>query len=878
MTTEILEACPPYTITGTGPYAITHPYQSAGELIVTVEEVREGGATAEIALVLDEDFTVDPVEAQDDAQGNLTLTPAIAATYGGERLIVERATIAEQGWEGVTGPREKGLERQMDRTVQALQDLSARLGRAVCIPVGEGILPRIVPGDPGDVLMFGAADEGIVPGPNIEDIAGAALAAEAANDAASAAMTDRVLAAASADEAATLLAMAEEAAAAAETAAAVVTVHGMRATPEMFGAVGDALDGALGLDPSNEDAPPVWPAGFDQFTETTNDTDAIQAWLAHLAATGREGWLPAGKVYMIDKLDVPAGVRIAGSGKFRWSGADVSAGGRENIVIVGPDCLLEHLHWHQWEGLSGCNGVALHAGCRVGFIHTTAGNPIGGGCINAIGSDVHIGFHRSSTWPRPLVFNGDLVGDGSGWSSNVHLGGAYYLDIARGLRLVNITDSFIGTTFQDRRSLFAYDESPGYNNILVSGAKRVTIDDQMLGEAGEHGIRLAGAAIEDVHFGWITAWKTSASPFKTNADSGVKIRNVTVKGLTIVDPFYSTGANAKSSHVIRLSHCEGVDIGPVRVAFRDLVPPANEGVLLAISDCRHVKIGPLSGDTETFCHVLIDDNIDYNGASGPETVFDTYDIEIRGLEINQARSDVPAIRFNGPQGTSAYDIRFPDLYIRQLASPLVGQTGTPMPITGKGVFLQGRTDETGANRITYDTSSGGSASDPVLIDLVNAADPRGRFIGSLAHYSLMDSFMIRSPGAFDPGNALTAGLMLCNEANAAAAGDNGAGLTLCKPGSGRPGAAIYSYQSGADADEVGLRIAVHLSSSASDVLVQAMQIAHSRDVLFERYVEARRLTLSDMILAADDTAAATAGVPVGGLYRNASGSVRIRVS
>lgn len=134
MTTEALTPAPPYVVAGTGPYAIPHPYQSAGDLVVAVRQ--ESGANA--TLVLGEHFTVSPAIALVDG-GDLTLDAGAASAYAGWTLTIVRETTIEQGWTGTQGAREKGLERALDRHTQALQDAAARIARALVLPPASGV-------------------------------------------------------------------------------------------------------------------------------------------------------------------------------------------------------------------------------------------------------------------------------------------------------------------------------------------------------------------------------------------------------------------------------------------------------------------------------------------------------------------------------------------------------------------------------------------------------------------------------------------------------------------------------------------------------------------------------------------------------------------
>lgn len=163
MTVEVFEPTSIYTIQGIGPYAISHPY-TAGAIRVSV--IYDG----EMIELQDLDFTLTPAQAE--IEGDLYLTEGAAAIYGGHQLLIERETLDEQGWRGVLGERERGLEAQLDRIVMAVQELrrQARLSLRSLYPMNP-----IVPQD-GHVLRF--LDNDIVAGPSVEDVENAATYAE----------------------------------------------------------------------------------------------------------------------------------------------------------------------------------------------------------------------------------------------------------------------------------------------------------------------------------------------------------------------------------------------------------------------------------------------------------------------------------------------------------------------------------------------------------------------------------------------------------------------------------------------------------------------------------------------------------------------------
>ena len=146
MSVEAWTITPEYTISGTGPYSITHPY-AVGAIRAYVQL-----STGRLQLNGTE-FSVSP-EASDVA-GNVTLSPTVAATYAGLPLIIDRMTPDEQGWLAVLGEREAGLAAQLDRMVQATQELRARGAGALRVrgelepfDWAEGTVPIIESGKP----------------------------------------------------------------------------------------------------------------------------------------------------------------------------------------------------------------------------------------------------------------------------------------------------------------------------------------------------------------------------------------------------------------------------------------------------------------------------------------------------------------------------------------------------------------------------------------------------------------------------------------------------------------------------------------------------------------------------------------------------------
>lgn len=178
MTTEAWTIAPVYTVAGTGPYAIPHPYAAGAiQAFVTVAGAR--------VLLSSVNYTLTPTAAA--ATGNLFLTPAAAATHAGRPLTIDRRTPDEQGWVGLQGEREKGLEAQLDRLTQSIQEVRRDAGGAVRIRGELRSFDWVI-----GTMPIRTAD-GVISGPTADQIAGAQQAAQdAAASAAQAALYDGI--------------------------------------------------------------------------------------------------------------------------------------------------------------------------------------------------------------------------------------------------------------------------------------------------------------------------------------------------------------------------------------------------------------------------------------------------------------------------------------------------------------------------------------------------------------------------------------------------------------------------------------------------------------------------------------------------------------
>jgi hypothetical protein len=155
MTVEVFTPASTYTVSGVGPYAIGHPYLTSAIVVYVTVNGQEMALSSG-------DVTVTPGSAT--VSGSLFLSPAAATTHAGRVLRIERDTAVEQGWVGVQGEREKGLETQLDRLTYGIQELDAIAARTLRV---RDPIAAFVPVAGRQLLFDGTA---IVPGSSLAEV------------------------------------------------------------------------------------------------------------------------------------------------------------------------------------------------------------------------------------------------------------------------------------------------------------------------------------------------------------------------------------------------------------------------------------------------------------------------------------------------------------------------------------------------------------------------------------------------------------------------------------------------------------------------------------------------------------------------------------
>lgn len=115
MTIEAWDGPISYVVAGSGPYPVEWPYGTGSVQLF----IRTSAGTED--AVDGTEWNIAPLSS--DHRGNVTLSASLAARFAGQELLIRRRSIREQGWQGILGEREKGLERQLDELVKSVQEI-----------------------------------------------------------------------------------------------------------------------------------------------------------------------------------------------------------------------------------------------------------------------------------------------------------------------------------------------------------------------------------------------------------------------------------------------------------------------------------------------------------------------------------------------------------------------------------------------------------------------------------------------------------------------------------------------------------------------------------------------------------------------------------
>lgn len=557
-----------FTIAGTGPYPFTWPY-AAGTIAVAV--LTDEGWTDLSAL----QATISPEASA--AGGAVTLQPAVVTQYAGRPMHIRRSTPREQGWAGLVGSREKGLEAALDQLALQMQEIGAASDRSLRV-LGTEVPPADL--EAGRAVVWDGTR--FVGGPNADDLAHAEEYAERA-EAAAAGISSAVYGVKHF----------------ATTDFALANGRGPYAL-DFDPLAGEYLD--VELDGQSVYADQHWrvvpmasPTGWG--IELLDDTPT-----GHQLAYSFRGirnttlGLPdlitnnPGDVYTRDTpLTIESGTRIPHKLKLNWTGP----------AHTVPLILGEGVYLDQFELLTSAPGVNFYSpkGFQGRTFKWTSTIESATSVFTAHPEDLCFEQMEFDNVGRGLVLSGEPVGNpawvpyvtisgvryknpdfdpdawtrpGGGWIGRMHLRGYF-----RSLWFKYMEEFRFGEIDFGRKMTGALGD-PGNNGILTTGAKDISIIKAIIANAPEHAVRGAGEwaqkKSEILRFGSLTVIEPGESGIKINGNKDIlfgeekqktSYTGIHIDDYELVGNFVSGGQN---SDALRATGADGAFIGKMKVS------------------------------------------------------------------------------------------------------------------------------------------------------------------------------------------------------------------------------------------------------------------------------------------------------------------------
>ncbi|MGH0343590.1 hypothetical protein NKY44_07105 [Sinorhizobium meliloti] len=373
---------------------------------------------------------------------------------------------------------------------------------------------------------------------------------------------------------------------------------------------------------------PVLPETFGALYNGTNDKAAIENAAAFAVTHDRPLQLAPKRTYTFSSLVLPAGLTIVGPGALRHDGTTSSG----DIISIGANSTIESLNYSTPAHGNGIWDVRIGGGTHIGYLETVADAQSQGETVATTGDDVHVGFHRAVNMDRPLHVDNSA---GASLTEGFHLGGYDYQSYMRGIRLTATRFYNIGRGVMRGRSPNAINEGPGYNSILLSSAPDGTIAGGVWEDAGEHCFRIGGSngpgAVNTVrvNVGPLVVRKCSASAIKINPNYTGRAKAIHFASVIGVDVGYATGATAKRSDGLRLSHCEDITFGSVDFVVDELSTSAEWA--LRLNNAKNIVIGHLGAKFVESGLVAIDETADVDSGQGAAQSGDVIGVHIKSV-------------------------------------------------------------------------------------------------------------------------------------------------------------------------------------------------------------------------------------------------------
>jgi len=564
---------------------------------------------------------------------------------------------------------------------------------------------------------------------------------------------------------------------------------------------------------------PVLPETYGALHNGFDDKNAIEDAAAFAVANDRPLQFSVGRTYTFSSLVLPNDLQIVGEGVLRHDGSVVSG----DIMSIGENTIAEAIKLSFPGHGNGIYDLRIGNGSRIGYIETIADAQSQGVTVTTLGQDVRIGFHKAVNCDRPFHLEN---GPGADLTSGFYCGGADYTSYMRGIRIDASTGGHFGPLHMRGRSPNAVNESPGYNSILLSSAKRWAFAGGVLEDAGEHCIRVGGNTgpglvnTTDITFGPLIVKRCSASAVKLNPNYTAKAKRIHFESIIGVDVGFTTGSTAKRSDGLRLSHCEDITFGTVDFVADQLATSSE--VAIRLNNARNIVIDHLGANHVESGLFAIDETADVDSGQGATQGGDVVGVHIKS--------------FAGAKGAGTYpfsvalpnhnigDIRL-DLDIKGLTTGLIA-FDTTTNLTDIFEF---------SGRVV--TSSTAAISNPPPNDNFryrNFSINGSIYSGSVRQIAANSATLTigSQPFTLDASTQLGA-IFAQTQTGTAALGAYSTGYLVSRAGpSGRRGAGFVGKQTGPNAQDMGMVFVVNGTTvGGDDVLVEGPTVDHLGNIV-----------------------------------------------
>jgi len=318
----------------------------------------------------------------------------------------------------------------------------------------------------------------------------------------------------------------------------------------------------------------------------SNDTVALQA--AFNAAAGRGIVFAKPLSYAFDSgLTVPAGVRIENNGATLVLRS--SPAGTASAITFGGRVSADLVRVHVPAGVTVSRLLVLGEDNDIGRIELTSANQQTNFPTNLDGAlqirfpNIRVGLVTTDKFDKGVMVYA---------ATRTHLARVVVRSYALGVHVREST--FVALLSADIASA-----SPtstfvaGHNGILIEDSFDIQVSDAVVQDAGEHGVRVGGGGNSArIAFDNIQAIRCGGCGLKVRANNGLRVRDVGINGLTVVDSGARTNPNPTfNQDGLRLENCSYVTANGVQVQAETRTYSAHDGIW--VTGCDHVTInGP----------------------------------------------------------------------------------------------------------------------------------------------------------------------------------------------------------------------------------------------------------------------------------------------